>query len=490
VFDTNSLSLSVIEAVFNKGIGLIGMGAVAFLFVSVGTAMQLKREKYPGSVGQLKRVAVLIKSAMVGVAFGSEIFLIAALLEEQPKLGTVMLCFRLLHTMYSAMLGAALFGGDSAADTVTGFIRDAPKVSGYIDGTFARQNLPLISAVVLLSFADVEMWPLLPWKASHFLDESQGFPSLSIMNTALTVNIVQSIATLSCQTAFLTGSSQDHISWQGKMIFLANILFSVIGVFMGFMALFMKKRLLQDVEVARELEETQSSPRQQSAFADPDSMVLHDNPMHISSRGAQEFSHKHNSRTGHDTHEDILMSHVNALYDAAGTMGSHLVAIKMSIGKDVGREEEEEGLVQRDVLLKRKGATATEGCDADQGSILSRTTPDDGGDDSGDDVVGTPMADRRGSYGQELRDQRSATNPIPDTLKRLSMRTTGQAPPPSGGSGVPDTMRRTSVEFTQGRNPLAHRAGRRTSSSRGAGAAAGAAPPPPPPSSSTIDEMI
>jgi hypothetical protein len=512
----------VVEAVFNKGIGLIGMGGIAILFITVGTAMQFKREKYPSTVGQLKRGAVLLKSTMVGTAFGSEIFLIAALLEEQPKLGRIMLGFRLLHTVYSMMMGAALFGGKGVAESVGGFIRDAPKVSGYIDGVFARQNLPLISAVVLLSFADVELWPLLPWKASHFLDESQGFPSLSIMNTALTVNIIQSIATLSCQTMFLTGSSQEHISWQGKMIFLANIIFSVMGVLMGFMALFMKKKLLKEVEVARvenEEEEEGAYNNETRRGSLGGRRLSYRNPMHSnnnSSRVRKNVDDDESLGSGflhslrlqlaammqsiddeEQTREAAAGTGAASASSSSSSSSSSSLSISVSAEDVVHKEESEE-----------EGAIASSGLAASDYGHCEDNNEENCGDET--DVVGSPMimmanplngkskseaagaADRRGSYGQELRDQRSVMNPIPEDLRRGSMRTTTGLTLPAAPTRVPATMRRTSVEFTQGRNPLAYKPGRRASSSRGAAGAT--APPPPPPtstsSSSSVEEMI
>lgn len=259
IVDTASLFSreSIIEELVQKGVALMVAGSMAALYVLVAALVQYRREKYTGAegfeVGAVPRLMVVVKSFISGLIFGSEVFLVAAMMTDAPKLASTMIAFRCLHAALCSLFSVALFGGSGWMKTVENFgISDARNLYKQMDLGFVSAHVPLVGALVLLSCADVDLVPLWPWKASAFHTESQGYPNMNVMTRSLTANAVQSIVSMVCQIIYLSSTHDESTSSnQARALFAFNITFTSIGVTIGMLSLFLKKGILLRMEKER-----------------------------------------------------------------------------------------------------------------------------------------------------------------------------------------------------------------------------------------------
>ena len=89
---------SIVEVMFSTGGALYVSFGISAFFTIVCGFMQYNRENAPeDSVGQIKRWQVFVKSAPQGFSFGSEMFLVSAMLYTSPGIAAVMIIFRIVH---------------------------------------------------------------------------------------------------------------------------------------------------------------------------------------------------------------------------------------------------------------------------------------------------------------------------------------------------------------------------------------------------------
>ena len=107
------ISSSVVQVIFTKGVALYLSFAIMGAFVGLAVAMHFLKTKYDSSSSGLGgeamahlelRQGLVLKLALPGFSFGSEIFLIIGILSEKPALGALMLTFRLLHPVAVSVL--------------------------------------------------------------------------------------------------------------------------------------------------------------------------------------------------------------------------------------------------------------------------------------------------------------------------------------------------------------------------------------------------
>merc|ERR1711871_88481 len=94
-----------------------------------------------------------------------------------------MLTFRLLHPIAMTFFAVALFKPSVLPKDIRNFM----DISSGLHVVFVKRIIPLLGLLTLSCFGDVTMIQMLPWKASEFYSESNGFPSYNMMRVTLGV---------------------------------------------------------------------------------------------------------------------------------------------------------------------------------------------------------------------------------------------------------------------------------------------------------------
>jgi hypothetical protein len=258
------LSSSVVQVIFTKGVALYLSFSIMGAFVCLAGAMHFLKTKYDSSssglggeaVAKLELRQVVLKSALPGFSFGSEIFLIIGILSETPVLGALMLTFRLLHPVAVSVLCLGWFF--PRAITGSEYLRGMMQKFA-LHREFMKSNIPLVGVLLLACFTDVTMIQLMPFKQSQFYTESKGFPSLEILKYCLGVKTVQTFVSVVCQFIYVTANSDlkdPTMSTQAKALFGLSIAFSTASLVMGLLMFFLQSTLLgQDENKEEEQEE-------------------------------------------------------------------------------------------------------------------------------------------------------------------------------------------------------------------------------------------
>merc|ERR1711871_1753639 len=113
---------------------------------------------------------------------------------------------------------------------------------------FVSRSIPIVGMLLLSCLGDITMMQMLPWKASAFYDDSQGFPSYRMMKFALGVKTLQSVASVICQLIYLgsNNSANDPTATkEAKALFGLSITISMVSMFMGVLILFLKGKYLR-----------------------------------------------------------------------------------------------------------------------------------------------------------------------------------------------------------------------------------------------------
>ncbi|MED5308659.1 MAG: hypothetical protein VYA95_04860, partial [Candidatus Thermoplasmatota archaeon] len=264
---------SVIQIMFSNGAALYIAFAISAVFTLICGYMQMLREKADG-VGQVNRFQVVLKSALPGFSFGSEMFLVAGMLYQAPGIAAVMILFRLLHPIIIAYIMVCLFGDVEMTKKV---VADSHKWKDLAHFDFAKANIPAMVGITLLSMCDVTIVQIMSWKENDFYQESKGFPSMSMMKLCLGVETLQSIVSVICQIAFLVlynDVNDPMMSTQAKILFLLNIFASMMTVIVSLVMLFMKQMLLKQQKRQSAIMELGN------IYDDNDRGSTYDNPLH------------------------------------------------------------------------------------------------------------------------------------------------------------------------------------------------------------------
>jgi hypothetical protein len=239
------------ESMFTKGVGLSLSFGMAGLFVGLAGAIHFMKSGYSATVEEKYRLGalgppqVVLKSALPGFSFGSEVVLIIGMMTEAPKFGWALLAFRLLHPCTMIVLTFAMTVPNSAPAVVQKMMRKSP-----LSKEFSRRKVPLLCVLYLASVCDVTMLQLMPWVDSEFYTESMGYPSLDLMLVCMVVKTVQALVSVVCQGLFLWFNSDLNdplMSSQAKILFGFSITLSGISLVMGVMTLLAKWSLLRDL---------------------------------------------------------------------------------------------------------------------------------------------------------------------------------------------------------------------------------------------------
>jgi hypothetical protein len=286
---------------FNKGVALSLAFAVAAVFLTLAVAVHKMKAKYllsdspsTQSLAGLKIHQVVLKSALPGFSFGSEMVLIWGMMAEARGLGGAMLAFRLLHPITVILLTYALYAPGrfyALPESLREMIHKAPLHEGFM-----RQNVPPVGLLLLASACDVSVLQLVPWEESNFYTQSMGYPSMDLMLVCMGVKMLQSLVSFVCQTAYLTRKSARNDpmrSNQARALFGLSIGLSVVTLIMGAVILLLKwallKKVSKEVEEEKERKEKDGglelgdvykSSKEEGLVAEDASIPATENPLH------------------------------------------------------------------------------------------------------------------------------------------------------------------------------------------------------------------
>jgi hypothetical protein len=275
------MSDSLVEVMFSNGTAYVVSFAISAVFVFVCGFMQRNRVKAGGGLGQLSRLQVVLKSALPGFSFGSEMFLVAGMMHEAPGLAAVMIFFRSMHPITTMYVLVCLFADVEMTTKV--LVSDSDKWKDAVHFEFARVNISAVVGVTLLSLCDVPMVRMMPWKDSDFYKESNGFPSMSLMRLCLGVETIQSTVSVICQIVFLSDFHDINdplMSTQAKILFGLNILFSSVTVIISLVMLFFKNLLLKQKQSEPDALVISSGLELGNIYQGNESSSTLDNPLH------------------------------------------------------------------------------------------------------------------------------------------------------------------------------------------------------------------
>jgi hypothetical protein len=254
------LSTSMVIVMFNKGVALSLAFAAAVVFLALAAAVHKMKAKYSSdfpssnSLASLEIHQVIVKSALPGFSFGSEVVLIWGMMTEARGLGGAMMVFRLLHPITAIVLTYALYAPGRfyiLPEYLREMIRKAPLHEGFM-----QMNVPPVGLLLLASACDVSVLQLMPWEENRFYTQSIGYPSMDLMLICMSVKMVQSLVSVVCQCAYLTFNSDLNdptMSYQARALFGLSIGVSVVTLIMGGVILLLKWALLK--KLSKEMEE-------------------------------------------------------------------------------------------------------------------------------------------------------------------------------------------------------------------------------------------
>ena len=212
-----------------------------------------KRHLAPLSLYQVVTIAPL-----PGYSFCSDIILIIGIMTEYPAVSAVMVVFRLLHAAATLFLLTVLFGSKSSKEYLSKhnytFLREAASWSELFHYDFARINISITGVVLMLCVCDISLVQVLPWRSTKFYEESQGFPSKSLMRFALGTDMVQASVNALCSITFIGISLNKEGSSTNVAVqtFVGiSIAASLATALTTIMLLFLKERLLKTKFAAR-----------------------------------------------------------------------------------------------------------------------------------------------------------------------------------------------------------------------------------------------
>merc|ERR1711871_647609 len=273
--DQTLVNEELIITMFNKGVALSVSFSISAAFVFICGFMQMKREVAQEYIGQISRLKVILTSALSGFSFGSEVFLIFGIWRETQAIAGTMLVGRLLHPLLLIYILCVMFLSDNIKNTLTLCVPHAKLWGSHLHVDFAREVLPVVAVIIIVSMGDLTLLQMLPWKKSQFYTESQGFPSISLMQLCLGVKTMQSAVSVICQIAYLVSNSNLNdptTSPQAKALFGLNIAVSLTSFVMGLVMLLLKGSLIRSVKG----KDTESGNREIEMNMD---MVYTDNPL-------------------------------------------------------------------------------------------------------------------------------------------------------------------------------------------------------------------
>jgi alpha-tubulin suppressor-like RCC1 family protein len=413
------MSSSVVEAMFTKGVGLSLSFGVAALFVCLAGAMHYMKMGYnnmnaENKLGAMGIPQVVLKSAMPGFSFGSEVVLIMGMIRVAPFLGWAMLAARVLHPCSVFVLTFSMFVPDSACLPV--YFRNMMTKSP-LGQEFTRRKVPPVCVLLLASGCDCTMLQLMPWLESTFYQESMGYPSLDLMLFCMVTKTAQSLVSVVCQSLFVwNNSSLDDplMTTQAKILFGMSIALSAAQLVMGLMMLLVKWSVLKKVDVNEARQDQQSTAAASLELGD-----LYD----ASGSGADGDGRR---QSFHNPMHEAAMKERASLVQRLEATERENVQLRSRL-QQVQEQEHEQEHEQEQEHEHEHEQHAYGHCQQDE----QATPAADESRDSGSGSVGrrdmsipSVTAKQEGMsrrYSQQLKVARSLMTPIPEEMRRTSM---------------------------------------------------------------------
>ena len=238
---------SAIVEMFNDGSAMGGTFAITVFFVFTAGIVTYYREAYPSKLANYTRFEALYNSFLAGFGFGSSVFLIISISLANPGLGVAMILFRLLHFIGGAALLVVMFGSESfVKEKIDTHVEGASLVRNHLDPDIIQSHLFVIEMVSFAAMLDVTMFQFMPWKKSRFYVLSEGYPSLGVMKYCLCLKLVELLGIFACEVIYLSSTSIETM--EEEALFVLNILFGVVSVFLNLIVVLLRGRILESYE--------------------------------------------------------------------------------------------------------------------------------------------------------------------------------------------------------------------------------------------------
>lgn len=245
----------LVEILFSGGLKYYVSFSVSAVFAACCGLMQYVRT-LNADLGQMTGTQTVLKTALPGLSFGSEIILIIGITSEQPALAIVMILFRVLHIFATLFIILCLFGSKRMEPYLQKVLVDSVNWKTEFNYDFAMARIPFVGMVLILCACDVSIVQMLPWQNTAFYQASHGFPRKSLLRFALGTDMLQAAVSALCSIIYignaLSKDAKNATTSSGAQLFFAlNITMSILTVTLGFTLLFLKDRLLKRSTIAR-----------------------------------------------------------------------------------------------------------------------------------------------------------------------------------------------------------------------------------------------
>ena len=275
-------SFSVVDVLFADGTVWVGAILIASLFVAGAAVLTYYREKEPLRLASLSRPQALYYSFLPGFSFGSWVFLVATVAAKDTALAVIMSLSRCLHFAGGILIVLTLFGDEGFGLHLSGvspYMQRLASQRKHVDSVFVRENVYVVEMASLLSLCDVTMFRFIPWAKSEFFKQSEGFPSMTMMNLCLTIKSVETLTSVICDIIYLSlyldndsdnnsGSVPSEQEQQTQALFVLNIIFGVGTIVMDLLVLCVRRGVLTDLK--EETSSSSPSPSPSSSSSSPE----------------------------------------------------------------------------------------------------------------------------------------------------------------------------------------------------------------------------
>jgi hypothetical protein len=113
-----------------------------------------------------------------------------------------------------------------------------------------QSHIYIIEMVSFVAMLDVTMFQFMPWKKSRFFVLSEGYPSLGVMKFCLCFKLVELLAIFVCEASYISSKPPDTI--EEEALFVLNILFGVVSIFLNLLVVLLRGRILDSYSEDKE----------------------------------------------------------------------------------------------------------------------------------------------------------------------------------------------------------------------------------------------
>lgn len=259
VLASSLAGIDFVQLLFDRGVGLYGSAIIASVFLLAAAMITMVREKY-SRLAQRRRMEALIHALQAGFSFGSEMFMIAGMLDSPTYalLGILILLSRLSHFFVGCLLTVVTFreGMKRRLEKLT-VAMGVHDLHDHLDLEISSVKAGIVGLITLLSLCDVTFISFLPWKKNLLVEASKGYASIAMLKLCVVTKVLQSFVSLVCQCIFLAENNsagargvRSSDSEVAQVFFTCSIMASALSVAFGAVVLALKGELLGKLEKA------------------------------------------------------------------------------------------------------------------------------------------------------------------------------------------------------------------------------------------------